>query len=112
VISRIEVFPSLGGDLLRRLTVPEIKAQQGIIFFMKLIDGHWEPCVIESYRFSLIRKDQVISSVIEHANRFSEELMKRFDLLSPGDNILISDILVNVPYHDFIEIHSGVFTVQ
>jgi hypothetical protein len=112
VISPIVVFPSFGADLFRRLTVSDITAQQGIIFFMKIFDDHWETCVIESYRFSVIRKDQVIVSVVEHTNRFSEDLLKRLDLLSPGDNILISDILVKMPHDEFLDIHSGAFTVQ
>lgn len=109
-----EVFPSLGGDLLRgrKVKLSYIKALGGIIFYIAVNDYHWEGAGVESYRFSIIRKDSCIFSKIEHSSRYSDELKSKLDLLIPGDKILISDATINSQFSKIANILPGVFEIE
>ncbi|HTL07859.1 MAG TPA: hypothetical protein VL307_06365 [Chitinophagaceae bacterium] len=67
-IIKPEIFPSFGGDLIRdrKLTLTHLKAFGGIIFHIRITDDHWERAGVESYRFSILRKDSCIYSKIEN----------------------------------------------
>lgn len=113
-IIKPEVFPSFSADLLkdRKFSLADLKAKGGIIFYIRVNDYHWESAGVESYRFSIIRKDSCIFSKIEYSYRFSDELKSSFDLLKPGDMILISDATINPLYARYANILPGVFEIE
>lgn len=113
-IIKPEVFPSFGGDLLkdRKFSLAYLKSRGGIIFHIRITDYHWEGSGVESYRFSIIRKDSCIFSKIEYSHRFSDELQSKFDLLKPGDKILISDATIHPKLAKYANILPGVFEIE
>jgi hypothetical protein len=106
-----EVFPSFGVDLFSKLNVSHVKACGGLIFNIRITDDHWEGASIKSYRFSVIRNDSFIFSMIEYSYKFSDDLKTKLDALISGDKILISDIILS-PYYDFANPLPGVFEIE
>jgi hypothetical protein len=113
-IIKPEVFPSYGGDLIkdRKISLSRLKAQGGIIFFIRVTDDHWEGAGVTSYRFSVIRKDSCIFSKIETSSKYSDELKAKLDLLIRGDKILISDATINSLFAEIANILPGVFEIE
>jgi hypothetical protein len=113
-IIKPEVFPSFGGDLLadRKFSLAYLKSIGGVIFHIRVNEDHWESAGVESYRFSIIRKDSCIFSTIEYSTRFSEELKSKLSLLKPGDKILISDATINAHFAKFANILPAVFEIE
>ena len=106
-----EVYPSFGEDHPTKLSVSYIKSGGGIIFHIRITDDHHEGASIKSYRFSVIRKDSFVFSMIEYSYKFSDELKAKLDTSKSGDKILISDIILD-PYFDFADPLPRVYEIE
>jgi hypothetical protein len=107
-----EIFPSYGAELLKKVSASYVRACGGIIFNIRITDDHWEGASIESYRFSVIRKDRFLFSLIEHSNKYSDDLKVKLGTIMPGDILLISDITPAAPYSELANSLPGVFEIE
>jgi hypothetical protein len=111
-----EVFSMIGGggELLRsrKISLPVLEAMGGVVFYIRVNDYHWEPISINSYRASVLRKDQCIYSIVESDNRFSHQLKAKLDLLVSGDLIVISEIEINSDYIKVANPLPGIFEIK
>jgi len=106
-----EVFPVFGPDFLKKVHLPVLKAMGAVIIMMKVNDYHWEPVGITSYRFSIIRNDSCLFSMIETSRRFSSELKEKLTLCKSGDLVLISEIKLT-PASMQANVLPGVFEIE
>lgn len=97
---RIKSLPipeaEIGGKKSGTMGNGEFKAQSGIIVPINFndIDGRYS---IESFRMQIIRKGEVIASLVNNTGVFQEKTRTAIDEVRPGDKVFFDQIQIRMP---------------